>query len=56
MKRILAAAALFGAVVYLKFCLPGFGEEFVPLLKNWLGLEQVYIPLPAEVTAWMASL
>lgn len=53
MKRILASAALFGAVIYLKLCLPGFSEEFLPLLQNWLDLEQVAIPLPAEAMAWL---
>ena len=53
MKRAIAAAALFGAVIYLKLCLPGFSEEFMPLLRDWLDLEQVAIPLPLEVMAWL---
>lgn len=53
MKRVLAAAALFGAVVYLKIFLPGFSEEFVPLMQTWLDLEQVAVPLPAEAMAWL---
>lgn len=52
MKRAVAAA-LFGAVIYLKLCLPGFSEEFIPLLHRWLELEQVAIPLPAEAVAWL---
>lgn len=53
MKRAIAAAALFGAVIYLKLCLPGFSEEFMPLFRQWLELEQVAIPLPAEAMAWL---
>ena len=53
MKRTIAAAALFGAAIYLKFCLPGFSEEFMPLFQGWLELEQVQIPLPAEAMAWL---
>lgn len=53
MKRAALAAALFGAVIYLKLCLPGFSREFMPLLRAWLDLEQVAIPLPAEAMAWL---
>lgn len=53
MKRAFAAAALFGVTIYLKFCLPGFSDDFMPLLRNWLELEQVQLRLPEEVTAWL---
>lgn len=53
MKRVGAAVALFCGVIYLKYCLPGFSEEFMSLLREWLALEQVRIPLPAEAMAWL---
>ena len=53
LKRAVVAAVLVCAVIYLKYCLPGFAEEFVPLLHGWLELEQVSIPLPVEVMTWV---
>lgn len=53
MKRAGTAVALFCGVILLKYCLPGFSEEFLPLLRAWLALEQVRIPLPAEAMTWL---
>ena len=53
MRRTIAAAVLFGTAIWMKFFLPGFGEEFVPLLRSWLTIEQVQISLPAEAMAWL---
>lgn len=53
MKQGILCAALLGITVYLKLCLPGFAEEYMPLLHGWLGLEQVVIPLPEEAMAWL---
>lgn len=51
MKRVIASAAVLVAVVYLKLCIPSFGEEFMPLLRSWLDLEQAAIP--AEAVSWL---
>lgn len=55
MRRAVLAVGVLGAVVYLKLCLPGFAEEFVPLLRGWLALEQISIPISAEAMAWLLS-
>lgn len=53
MRQTVLCAGLLGAVIYLKFFLPGFSDGFIPLLHEWLALEQVSIPLPAEAMAWL---
>lgn len=53
MKRVLAAVTLFAAVIYLKYCLPGFVEDFLPLMRQWLAMEQIAIPVPEEAMAWL---
>ena len=51
MKRVMAAAAVLLAVVYLKFGIPSFAEAFMPLLREWLALEQ--LALPVEAVSWL---
>ena len=53
MKRGLLAAGVLGAVVYLKLFLPGFAEGFVPLMREWLSLEQIVIPVSEEAMSWL---
>ena len=53
MKRVMLAAGVLGAVVYLKLLVPGFAEEFAPLMSGWLSLDQITIPLPGEMMAWL---
>lgn len=53
MKRVLLAAGVLGAIVYLKLCMPGFSENFVPQMQGWLAMEQVSIVLPEEAMAWL---
>lgn len=54
MKRAAAAAGVLCAVIYMKLFLPGFAEEVVPLLRDWLALEQIAVPLSEEAMAWLA--
>lgn len=53
LKRALLAAGVLCAVVYMKLCIPGFSEEFVPQLQGWLAMEQVSVLLPEEGMAWL---
>ena len=53
MKRVLLAAGMLMAVVYLKLCVPGFSENTVPLMKEWLEMEQVSLCLPEEAMDWL---
>ena len=52
-KRVLLAAGVLCAVVYLKLCIPGFSEEFMPQLQDWLAMEQVSVVLPEEGMNWL---
>lgn len=53
MKRVLLAAGALGAVVYMKLCVPGFTEEFVPQMQAWLAMEQISLVLSEEAMAWL---
>ena len=53
MKRVLLAAGALCAIVYLKLCIPGFSETFIPQLQDWLAMEQVSVVLPEEGMSWL---
>ena len=50
-RRLMIAAALMMAAVYLKLTLPAFGTELLPALRSVLAEEQVVIGLPGSA-AW----
>lgn len=53
MKRAAAAVGVLCAVVYMKLFLPGFAEEVVPLMRDWLAMEQIMVTLPEEAITWL---
>ncbi len=50
-RRLMVAAAVLLAAVYLRLTLPGFGTELLPALRSVLGEEQLVIVSP-DRAAW----
>ena len=53
MRQMLLCVGVLGAVIYMKYLMPGFADGFMPMLREWLVLEQVSVPVPAEAMVWL---
>ena len=52
-RRVIVAAAIFLAAVYMKCCLPTLAEAAGPAMREIMDGEGLALPLPAEVAAWL---
>ena len=52
-RRIIIAAVIFLAAVYMKYCLPTLAQAAAPAMGEVMDGEELAVPLPTEVVAWL---